>query len=110
MNKDTNMLPDKQGAVEVGHCLRKEFTAAVIHSLIQQRQSINLIGEKGSGKLRLLEDIRDCKLSGIRVVLVDLKAYAAGYSGLLREIHAQLQAKGDVPGRLSQLFEGVEKE
>jgi type IV secretory pathway ATPase VirB11/archaellum biosynthesis ATPase len=87
------------GEVDLNHCLRKEFTRYIIEQLIDKRQSINLVGEKGTGKTRLLEDIRDCKLAGVKVILVDLKAHVNTYSGLLREIHRQLGLKEKVPGR-----------
>ena len=54
------------GEVDLNHCLRKEFTQYIIEQLIDKRKSINLVGEKGTGKTRLLEDIRDCKLAGVK--------------------------------------------
>jgi len=41
-----NQLPIEQ--IDVSHCLRMEFTQSIIHSLINKRLSINLIGEKGT--------------------------------------------------------------
>jgi hypothetical protein len=98
------------GEVDLNHCLRKEFTRYIIERLIDKRQSINLVGEKGTGKTRLLEDIRDCKLAGVKVILVDLKAHVNTYNGLLCEIHRQLGLKEEVPGKLDRLFDGLEKE
>jgi hypothetical protein len=104
------MLPVKLENVDMSHCLRPEFTGGVIGKLIDKRLSLNLTGEKGAGKKRLLEDIRACKLPDTKILLIDLKGYTANYDGLLREIHSQLTLSGDVPGRLSELFEGMEKE
>jgi hypothetical protein len=96
--------------VDVNHCLRAEFTQSIIQSLINKRLSINLIGEKGTGKLRLLEDIRNCKLPDTVIVFVNLKSYVDNYKGLVREIHSQLGLNKEVPERLDQLFEGLEKQ
>jgi hypothetical protein len=98
------------GEVDLNHCLREEFTRYIIEQLIDKRQSINLVGEKGTGKTRLLEDIRDCKLAGVKVILVDLKAHVNTYNGLLREIHRQLGLKEKMPGKLDRLFDSLEKE
>jgi hypothetical protein len=95
--------------VDWGHCLRPEFTAEIIHSLINRRISLNLIGEKGTGKSRLCEDICRCRLPGVRVVYVALKSYVNAYGGLLREIRQQLAVEGQLPARLGCLFEGLEK-
>lgn len=87
------------------HCLRPEFTQAIIGQLVSQRASINLIGATGSGKGRLLEDIQKCHLPDVRMVCVDLKTHVMSYNGLLREIHGQLGLDGAVPDRLDRLFE-----
>ncbi len=96
-------------AVDCGHCLRSEFTAGIIHTLINRRISLNLIGHKGTGKSRLCEDICRCRLAGVRVVYVDLKSYVDAYGGLLREIRQQLAVEGQLPARLGRLFEGLER-
>ena len=98
------------GELVLNHCLRKEFTQYIIEQLIDNRKSINLVGGKGTGKTRLLEDIRDCKLAGVKVILVDLKAHVNTYNGLLRDIHRQLGLKKKVPGKLDRLFDSLEKQ
>ena len=103
-----NQLPIEQ--IGVSHCLRREFTLNIIQALIHKRMSINLIGEKGTGKTRILEDIVNCKLPDTTIVFVNLKSYVDNYKGLLREIHSQLEIGGKVPERLDQLFEGLEKQ
>ena len=103
-----NQLPIEQ--IDVSHCLRAEFTQSIIQSLIHKRLSINLIGEKGTGKTRLLEDISNCKLPDTVIVFVNLKSYVNNYKGLVREIHSQLGLNKEVPERLDQLFEGLEKQ
>ena len=103
-----NQVPIEQ--VDVSHCLRREFTLNIIQALIHKRISINLIGEKGTGKTRILEDIVNCKPPDTTIVLVNLKSYVDNYKGLVREIHSQLGLNKEVPERLDQLFEGLEKQ
>lgn len=96
--------------IDLSHGLRREFTIKILHALIHQRLSINLIGDKGTGKTRLLEDIINCKPADTTIVSVNLKSYVDNYHGLLREIHRQLQTGGNAPDRLDQLFAGLEKQ
>ncbi len=91
--------------LNLDHCLRPEFTQAIIGQLISQRTSVNLTGAPGTGKGRLLEDICQCHLPGVQMVCVDLKTHVMSYNGLLREIHGQLGLEGAVPVRLDGLFE-----
>lgn len=56
-----NLVPIEQ--IDINYCLRKEFTLNTIQSLIYKGSSINLIGEKGTGKTRLLEDIKKTRNS-----------------------------------------------
>lgn len=81
----------------------------MVKLLIDDRKSVNVIGEKGSGKTRLLEDIMNCLPPDITMVQVNLKSYAGNYPGLMREIHRQLNLSGEVPQRLDKLFTGLEK-
>lgn len=108
MTQENSNLPVEKP--DLSHCLRPEFTAGVLDKLLDKRLSLNLTGERGWGKRRLLEDIRDAKPQNTKIVLIDLKGYSTTYSGLLREIHTQLMLTGDASNRLSQLFEGIEKE
>lgn len=94
--------------LDLSHCLRPEYTKSIIQSLIRDRQSINLIGERGAGKTRLLEDIQKCTLPGIHIVNVNLKEYVENFNGLLREIHRQLGLSGEVPAKLDRLFAGLD--
>lgn len=105
--KDTGYL---LASIDFSHCLRPEFTRNIVQGLIRDRQSINVIGEKGTGKTRLLEDIRKCAVPDTQIIYIDLKSYTRKYSGLLREIHRQLRLMGDIPDKLDKLFEGLEKQ
>jgi len=94
--------------LDLSHCLRPEYTKSIIQTLIRDRNSIDLIGQRGAGKTRLLEDIRECKLPGIHIVTVNLKEYVENFGGLLREIHRQLGLNGEVPAKLDRLFDGLD--
>lgn len=85
-------------------CLRPEFTQHMIGKLISERTSLNLIGDPGTGKTRLLEDIHGCFSGDVQMLSVDLKAYVLSYSGLLREIHRQLDPDSPLPNRFGDLF------
>lgn len=54
------------GLVDVRHCLRPELTALMIRMTMEKHQSINVIGPRGSGKLRLLIDIQNCVIPGVK--------------------------------------------
>lgn len=81
------------------HCLRPTFTRNLIHTLLERRRSVNLIGPPGCGKRRLLEDVRDCKLPDTLVLLLDLRAHKQSYTGFLDELWRQCPHSG---GKASQ--------
>lgn len=108
MTQENSIVPVEN--LDLSHSLRPEFTAGVMEKLLVKRLSLNLTGERGCGKKRLMEDILDAKPPNTTIVLVDLKGYAVNYSGLSQEIYSQLKLTGDLPNQLSQLFEGIENE
>jgi len=89
------------------YCLHPIFTERIVQ-LLQRGRSINLIGTEGTGRERLLEDIRKCELPGTKIVLVNLKSYRESYDGLMREIWSQLGKEGEKPSNLSELIERCE--
>jgi hypothetical protein len=89
------------------HCLRPVFTERIVQ-LLQRSRSINLIGTEGTGRERLLEDIRKCDLPNAKIILVNLKSYRESYDGLMREIWSQLGKEGEKPTNLSELIERCE--
>lgn len=92
------------------HCLRPTFTRNLIHTLLERRRSVNLIGPPGCGKRRLLEDVRDCKLPDTLVLLLDLRAHKQSYAGFLDELWRQCpHANGEaVPPDLGDLLTKLE--
>lgn len=99
-------MENLENITDIGYdnCLRPEFTQHIIDKLISKRISVNLIGDPGTGKTRLLEDIHGCLPPDVKMVSVNLKSYTRSYSGLLREIHRQLDWDSLIPSRLDDLF------
>jgi len=75
------------------HALRPAFTEKVLRTLLQRRQSINLIAERGCGGNRLLEDLRHCQIPDTQLIEVNMKNYVASYAGFLQDIAMQM----DIP-------------
>src|SRR4030042_6539865 len=90
------------------HCLRPVFTERIVQ-LLQRGRSINLIGAKGTGRERLLEDIRRCNLPNTKMVLINLKGYRENYDGFIQAIWLELNGEGEPPNTLIELIERYEE-
>ncbi len=75
------------------HCLYPVFTEDLVKRL-KDRTSINLIGEVGMGRSRILEDIQKCDLGGVKVVLVNMKIYRKSYDGFIGALNQQMGFTG----------------
>ncbi len=102
MDNQDNMESIKD--LNLDHCLRPEFTRTIINQLVSQRTPVNLIGDTGTGKARLIEDICKSHFPDVGMVCIDLKAHVNSYAGLLREIHDQLGLDVVMPEQLTRLF------
>jgi hypothetical protein len=72
-------------------CLRPTCTRTVLSELLVRRQSVNLTGESGQGKSRLLEDIKNIVLGqGIRIAMLNLKDHRLQYEHFLQSMAQQL--------------------
>jgi hypothetical protein len=85
------------------HCLRPVFTENIFAQL-QNGRSINLIGQPGTGRKRLLEDLKRLKLLKTTVVLVNMKTCRESYQRLLTEIWEQTGKNSAVPNNLTDLL------
>lgn len=102
-------MPELSDNLDYAHCLRPTFTRKLVHTLLDRRRSVNLIGPPGCGKRRLLEDVRDCKPPDTLVLLVDLRAYKQSYAGFLGDLQRQCpQPTGKAPQELGKLVAKLE--
>lgn len=76
MNK--SLSPSGNENREFSHCLREEFTRHLLDRLTDRGISINVTGKRGTGKTRLLEDIRHCNAPGKEIHLLDLEKETPG--------------------------------
>lgn len=91
-------------SLNVEDCLRPAFAKTLLHELLNRRNSINLTGDTGQGKSRMLEDLKHMEdRLGIRIALVNLKDFRRDYEGFLRDMAMQL----GLPNIHFQRFEGL---
>lgn len=82
---------------DYAHCLRKQFTHS-IYAKLKEGNSINLIGEKGSGRQRLLEDISSlAQQEGITPVLVNMNRWKHHFKGFVEHVYEQLYHARELP-------------
>lgn len=78
---------------DYSHCLRPEFTRKVYRRLVEQGQAVNITGEKGSGRGRVLKDLEKILTDeGQDVLLIDFNRNQKYYE-LLEHIQYQMLAK-----------------
>lgn len=83
--------------------LRPIFTQNLIQTL-QDGHSINLIAQDGQGRRRLLEDIRNTRLTETKVILIDMNLYKECYDSFIQILWQQLQQTGEEPTDLGQII------
>jgi hypothetical protein len=74
------------------HCLRPVFTKDLLKTLLAG-SSVNLIGPAGSGRGRLLEDLRRCAAGDRLVLYADMKAWKESCEGFINHLSHQLGSK-----------------
>jgi hypothetical protein len=96
-------------ATHYSHNLRPSFTINLIN-LLQKNTSINLIAPAGYGRKRLLEDIKNSRLSNnANILLVDMKDYTTDYDGLIQMFCQQLKLRGKKNTDFEALITQLEK-
>lgn len=78
------------GSLDYRHCFRKQFTHN-IYSKLKSGESINLIRQKGTGRQRLLEDLKDLAIQeGLSPILVNLSGWKHDFKGFVDFLQSQL--------------------
>jgi hypothetical protein len=76
------------------HCLRPLFTENLVKDL-QAGISLNLVGDPGQGRWRLLEDLQKCALENTLILAVNMRSYKQSYDGF---VGALWQPLGETAG------------
>jgi hypothetical protein len=89
------------------HCLRPLFTENLLKDL-QAGISLNLVGDSGQGRWRLLEDLQKCALENTIILAVNMRSYKQSYDGF---VSALWQSLGETAGGgdLGNLLTALEK-
>lgn len=88
-------------------CLRPLFTENLVKDL-QAGISLNLVGDPGQGRWRLVEDLQKCSLENMLILAVNMKSYKRSYPGFVEALWQQLdEATGR--GDLGQLLTTLEQ-
>ncbi|MDM8544204.1 AAA family ATPase [Desulfococcaceae bacterium HSG9] len=102
VEKSLSQLPGKR--TEASDFLRPTLTSLVIQRL-QRGESINLYGEPGIGKTRLLEDIRKAGLEGTHIILVSFRRYQYSYDGFCKAVWTEAGIEGEPVVSLNQIIQ-----
>lgn len=92
------------------HCLRPAFTRRLLRDL-ERGVSLNLVGESGRGRKRLLEDLSKAAPNNVQIFYADMGHYKGEYAGFIRELGRQAQNAGllsSLPKDESDLFHALE--
>lgn len=73
----------------MGKSLRKVFTQTICRK-IQASDSINVFGDEGSGKSRLLSDVVEMCDATATVIVIDLRHHRHDYHGFCQELQTKL--------------------
>lgn len=92
------------------HCLRPTFTESLVKDL-QEGRSLNLVGESGQGRWRLLEDVKNCHLRNTLILEVNMRSYKQSYEGFVQTLRQQAgeTASGDLGSLLTALEQRSQK-
>jgi len=90
------------------HCLRPLFTENIV-KILQKSTSVNLIGDSGQGRGRLLGDIQKLSLDNTLILQVNMRTCKENYVGFIRELWRQLKNGREQPTDLGQLMTQFEE-
>lgn len=90
------------------NCLRPAFTQ-IVYEKLKRGDSLNVIGGKGMGRSRLLNDVATAAFEeGIFTMRVNLSAYKFNYQGFLDEVNRQQFNRIEQPKQVLELNAGDE--
>jgi len=89
--------------------LRPAFTKRVIRDLIDRGFSINIFGQPGTGRTRLLEDIQHSDLKNVRSIYVNMKNCKESYNGFINIIWEQFGKKGQQPSAFGDIIKAIDE-
>lgn len=96
------------------HSLRPAFTKKLAQMLFLQHTSVNIYGEDGTGKKRVLEDLlKALRLAGFEdyvPITIDFKNHAYRYAGMLQELHHQMGGKNTMFSGFKDFFQEIEQQ
>lgn len=92
------------------HCLRPLFTENSVRAL-QKKTSLNIYGNSGQGRGRLLEDIQAYQWdNNTKVLLINMKTCRESYASFLRALWQQSGKSGNAPSDLGRLLTTIKKD
>ncbi len=91
------------------HFLRPALTKLLIQRL-ERGDSLNIHGNSGIGKTRLLEDIKTAGLKDALVVHVSLKVYWKSRDGFFNALWRECGIYGETPGEFSEIIDRLKQE
>ncbi len=97
-----------QNNITDAHFLRPALTKLIIQRL-QRGDSLNLFGEPGIGKTRLLEDIRNSGLKNTIITPVSFRGYQHSYEGFCRAICIEGRFQKISSTSLNEIIEEFQK-
>jgi len=90
------------------HCLRPLFTENIV-KILQRGGSVNLIGDSGQGRGRLLGDIQKLSLDNTLILQVNMRTCKESYTGFIHALWQQLGSMEKKPLNLGQLMTRFEE-
>ena len=88
--------------------LRPALTNVIVQRLVRG-DSLNIYGEPGIGKTRLLEDIKGGSPDRSIVVSVSIRGYQYSYGGFCRAIWAEARCEGDPPSTFGGVVDALSR-
>jgi len=90
------------------NCLRPTFTENIVKDL-KKGESLNIYGAKGQGRKRLLEDLQNCQLDDMQMLLINIRTHIHGYQGFLAALAKEIGYVKEAVPKLANLLDEIER-